>query len=209
MPEVTHPFEEKPAAPAAAMHEPVRVRVEPQSRILRIHVLIRLALLVAFGVVGFSSIYWALYLAVPPLVAAAILQRGGDGYLAEDAPRLRSALTWLAGAYAYLWLLTDRLPSTREAGVVTLDLVPSGRPTPGTALARLVTSLPALLLLVVLSLVSAIAWVVGAIGVLVAERMPDFVVDTLTFTLRFKLRFFAYHLSLVDRYPGLGDAPRA
>ena len=105
--------EEKPAtAEGSGLPEPVRLKVEPPAKIARLQVLIRLALLVAFAVVGFSSLYWALYLALPPLVALAITQRGGDRYLTEEGPRLRRALAWLAGAYGYLWLLTDTLPST-------------------------------------------------------------------------------------------------
>ena len=192
---------------------PVQLFVDATGRTQRIHVLIRLLLLMAIGAIGCSSVYWVLYLGLPALVALRILQRGssgpqkgeegGDGgarYLAEDGPWIMRALRWVASAYGYLWLLTDVLP-TAQGGAVDLEIRTSGRPTASTALLRIVYAFPALLLLMILSVAVGLVWLVGAVFVLIRERMPAAIVDFLAFVLRFQMRLGAYHLSLVDRYP--------
>src|SRR5262249_41923525 len=151
-----------------------------------IHVLIRLALLIGVGTLGFSSIYWLLYLAVPALVTGYILQDGGDAYLAKAGPRLVPVLRWLAGGYAYLWLLTDVLPPTGAGGAVELEVETGGPPTPAGALSRLLLSVPALLLAALLSLAAAIVWLVAAVAVLISERVPPALSDFLTMALRYQ-----------------------
>jgi Domain of unknown function (DUF4389) len=59
------------------------------------------------------------------------------------------------------------------------------------------------LLVAVLSLAADLVWIVAAMVALVTERMPAALADFLALTLRVQLRFAAYHLSLVDRYPSL------
>lgn len=182
---------------------PVTLAIEPSPRIARLHVIIRLALLLALATIGCSSIYWLLYLSIPALVALLIAQNGGARYLTEDAPRIVRVLRWIAGAYGYLWLLTDVLPTAEAGGPVDLQVETSGIPTMTSALLRLVYSLPGLLLVMVLSLAAGLLWVVGAIFVLVTERMPALIADFLSLALRVQFRLIAYHLSLVDRYPSL------
>ncbi len=188
---------------------PVRFRIEPPARLERIHVVIRLALLLALGMLGCSAVYWLLYLALPALVALFILQKGGERYLSDGAPRIVRGLRWLAGGYAYLWLLTDALPTTEIGGPLDFDVEVSGAPTAASALLRLVFSLPALLMACVLSLAATFLWLVGAIVVLINQRMPEAITDFLTLALRYQSRLIAYHLSLVERYPSLKEAPPA
>jgi hypothetical protein len=185
---------------------PVQLRVTPPPRIPRLHVVIRLALLVAIGMLGLSSVYWALYLAVPALVAAYVASIGGERYLTDEAPRFTRALRWLAGAYAYVWMVTDTPPKP-EGGDVDLAIEPGPAPTMPSALLRLVYSIPALALLMILSFAAAVLWIIGALFVLVRERLPEPIADYLTLTLRYQFRLWAYHLSLVDRYPSLEPEP--
>jgi hypothetical protein len=176
----------------------------------RAQVVIRLLLLVALGAIGWSSVYWALYLGLPA-IAAMRLSQTGQQYFASAAPRLVRALRWLAGAYAYLWLLTDSPPSTESTGSFDFEVKPSGTPTTSTALLRLFTSLPALLVLGVLSIAASILWPFGALLILLRARLPRVFSDFFLLKLRWQFRLIAYHLSLVDRYPsfeeriGLGD----
>jgi hypothetical protein len=176
----------------------------------RIHVAIRLLFVVALGSIGCSSVYWVLYLALPAVAAALIAQEGGAQYLANEGPRLLRVLRWLAGAYGYVWLLTDATPSMEPGGPVQLELeLRFGRaPTATSALLRVVYSLPALLVLAVLSMVACLLWVIGALSVLVSERVPSWVASFLEMTLRYQFRLFAYHLALTSAYPSLeGEAP--
>jgi hypothetical protein len=185
---------------------PVQFHVEG-SRMDRVHVAIRLVILAALAAIGCSSVYWLLYL-VLPLVAALLVSRDGPGrYLTEDAPRIVRTLRWLSGAYAYLWLLTDRIPMAEASGPVELTVEVGGRPTAASALVRLLTSLPALLLLAVLSMVAAFTWILGAVAILATRRMPEAFADFLSLKLRYQFRIVAYHLSLVDAYPSLTSSP--
>jgi hypothetical protein len=183
---------------------PVHLTIERGPRPRRIHVLLRLVLMLALGFIGFSRVWGLVYLAVPALVALAIMHRGAGRYLAEDAPRIARGLRWVAAALAYLSLLTDALP-TAEPGPVDLAIEPRGTPTAASALLRLLASLPALLLVAVLSFVAGICWVAGAVCILVAERLPAALASFLTLTLRVEMRLCAYHLSLVDAYPSLSE----
>jgi hypothetical protein len=183
-------------------NHPVQLRVEHPGETERIQVVARLAFLLAFAALGCSAIYWALYLALPAAVAVVLMRKGGQRYLAEDAPRILPVLRWFASAYGYLWLLTDVLP-TAQGSPVDLEIEAGGRPTATSALWRLLFSLPALVVLAVLSAASGILWVVGAVLILIRKRLPDAIADVLSFTLRFQFQLVAYHLSLVERYPSL------
>jgi hypothetical protein len=186
------------------VRHPVQLQVERQEGASRIHVVVRLVLLVAVGAIGCGPVYWLAYLASPALVALAILRRGADRYLADDARRIARALRWLVSALAYLSLLTDT-PPTREPGPIELEIEPGGTPTATSALLRLLTSLPALLLVVVLSTLASFCWVVGVVCILVSTRLPSLCRDYLTLTLRTQVRFLAYHLSVVDAYPSVHE----
>jgi hypothetical protein len=187
---------------------PVHLTVERDARPRRIHVALRIVLMLALGFIGFNRAYGLVYLAIPALVALAVLHRGAGRYMAEDAPRIVRGLRWFAAALAYLWLLTDA-PPTHEPGPVELTIEPTGTPTATSALLRLITSLPALVLVVVLAVVACVCWIVGALCILVAQRLPGALASFLTLTLRTEMRLLAYHLSLVDAYPSLAEDPVA
>jgi hypothetical protein len=184
---------------------PVQLHVEPAPQMARAQVMTRLVLLVALGTLGCSSVYWVFYLAMPALAAMRIAQRTAQGFLIEDGPRLARVLRWLASAYAYLWLLTDALPSS-EPGLVRFELNPGGAPIPSSAFLRLLTSLPALLILGVLSIVASLLWPIGAVMILVRRRLPAVLFEFFHMKLRGQFRLIAYHLSLVDRYPSFEEA---
>ena len=180
----------------------VRFHVEPM-RMDRLHVLIRLVLLGAVATAGLSSFYWLLYLAVPVVVALIVSDEGADYYMEQDAPRAARILQWLAGAYAYLWLLTDEMPTAQPGGTVELEIELHAEPTVRSAFVRIVTSLPALIVLALLSVVAAVLWVFGALSILVMRRVPLGVSDFIAMKLQYQFRLLAYHLSLVDEYPAV------
>jgi len=184
---------------------PVQFHVEP-ARMGRVQVVIRLAFLAAVAAIGCSSFYWLLYLLLPVLAALLISRDGAERYLREDAPGAIRILRWLAGAYAFLWLLTDTVPGSEGSASVELTVRPEGKPTPGFALLRIFTSLPALLGLAILSMAAALLWIIGAIWIVVAGRVPAPIADFIAMKLRYQFRLVAYHLSLVDAYPGIDAA---
>ncbi len=184
----------------------VRFHVEP-SRMDRLHVLIRLVLLGAVATAGLSSFYWLLYLAAPVVVALIVSDEGAEYYMEQDAPRAVRILQWIAGAYAYLWLLTDEMPKAQPGGTVQLEIEPHAEPTVRSAFVRIVTSLPALIVLALLSVVAVAFWVFGAISILVMRRVPLGVSDFIAMKLQYQFRLLAYHLSLVDEYPAVEGLP--
>jgi hypothetical protein len=186
---------------------PVRLHVVAAERMERVHVLVRLALLVALGALGWSSVYWVLYLTLPALAAILISSKGSARYLTEDGPTMVRVLKWLAAAYGYLWLLTDSFPTEEPSRTVELQIETGGAPTMSSALVRLVSSLPAILILALLSVAAALLWLVGAVVILVRQKLPAVIAHFLALTLRFQFRLAAYHLSLVARYPSFEEAP--
>lgn len=186
------------------MANSLTLRVERPKQRGRIHLLIRLVFFMAVAALGCGSLYWLAYLALPAAAALLITQKGGQRYLDEEGASFVRPLRWLAAAYAYLWLLTDRVQSGPESPV-QFEIVMSGVPTPASALMRLITSLPALILLMLLSWVATILWIVGAFIVLVSGELPTPIADFLEMTLRYQFRLIAYHLSLVDLYPWLHE----
>ena len=187
---------------------PVDFHVEHPARMQRVHVVIRIALLIVLGAVGCSSLYWLLYLSVPAFAALLISQNGPARYFAEDAPEIMPVVRWIAGAYAYLWLLTDAVPTSESGGPVELQIETGGAPSPGSAMLRILYAVPAMLVLAVLSMAAAVLWPIGAIAILVRRRVPAAIADYLTLTLRYQFRLVAYHLSLVEAYPSF-DATAA
>jgi hypothetical protein len=163
-----------------------------------------MVLVLALGIIAWSSIYWLLYLTLPVIVALDVLQRGPEAFFERDAPRLVRALRWLVGAEGYLYFLTNELP-TAMGGAVDLHVNVAATPTARSALMRLVSSLPALLLIGVLMVVSSLVWVLAALFALVTERIPSIFAEFFLVVLRAKYRLIAYHLSLVDRYPSLAE----
>lgn len=184
---------------------PVQFRVDPVAKRERIHVAVRLVVLAALGAAGWSSVYWVLFLLLPIVVAIRLSQKGGGPYLSEDGPGVVRVLRWLASAYGYLWFLTDSPPTSETGGPVELKVDVGGSPTAGSSVVRLVTSLPAMLLWILLSVVSGLFWLVAAVIVLWTARIPTALTDFIAMTLRFQFRLVTYHLSLVEQYPSLEE----
>jgi hypothetical protein len=184
---------------------PVQLHVEA-TRMRRGQVVVRLALLAALAAIGCSSAYWLVYLSLPIVAALLVSRDGPDRYLGQDAGGMLGVLRWFAGAYAYLWLLTDSLPTSEASGPVVLTVEVGGKPTVSSAFWRLVTSLPAILLLAILSMAAALLWIAGAVAILFTGRVPAAITDFISMKLRYQFRLIAYHLSLVDAYPALADS---
>lgn len=190
------------------MTHPVQFRVEP-SRMHRAQVAVRLVVLAALGAVGCSSLYWALYLALPAFAALLVSRDGKQRFLGEDASAVLRGLRWFASAYAYLWLLTDAMPTTDADRPVELKVSVCGQPTVVSALCRLGASVPAVLVLAIVSAIAILLWIVGAMMVVATEHMPAWIADFIAMKLRYQFRLVAYHMSIVDAYPMLVDPPQA
>jgi hypothetical protein len=184
---------------------PVRFDVTPPARFERAQVLIRLLVLFVLAVLGGSLgwLYLLLYLALPVAAAAWLSGRTPEDYLARGRPTVVRVLGWIVALFAYLGFLTDEFPGAGGARGVRFEVEPRGRPSVGSALGRLFTSLPGFLLGAIVGFVGAVASVVAAVFVLVDRRVPASIHDFMRGVVRWQARLFAYHASLVDAVPPL------
>jgi hypothetical protein len=186
---------------------PVQLQVTAPSKLERTHVLVRILAVVVLSFVGASSLYWVLYLALPLVAAILISQNGGALFVETDVPTTAGIVGLFARAYGYLWMLTDRLPTDATQDIrFEVDPRRDKTPTVGSALLRLVTSIPAMIVLAFASFFVALMWPIAALCALATERMPDFFFALFSSVLRFQFRLVAYHLSLVDAYPRFRSA---
>jgi hypothetical protein len=176
----------------------------------RVHVFLRLALLIVIGWVGHP--YGLLWLGAPIVAAILVSQKGGQRYLDENGAMVTRVLGWIVAVVAYLALLTDVLPGGGQ-NPVRFEVERSGSPTVGSALLRILYSIPSLIVLALLGIVGAIVWVISVVLVLVNESYPESFWRFLRGLVRWEAYLFAYLASLVDRYPPFrldtGPAPPA
>lgn len=166
------------------------------------------------GVIVYLVASWAIgivYLALPVVAAIFVSQKGGEKYLEEDGPRVTGWLRWVVAVYAYLGILTDRFPTEKPEDVVRFEVRTGGSPTVGTALLRLIYSIPSALVVSLLGIVSAVIWIIAAIMVLVQESYSEGLYNFQRGVLRWEARLLGYHASLVDEYPpfALDTGPEA
>lgn len=184
------------------MTYPVQVEVVSPPTYDRVQVALRVVISLALGWIGMSAGWMgcALFLALPVIAAVVISTRGPQVYLDATAPRVWRVATWLLALSAYMLLLTDRFPAGEPTGV-QIAMQPDGRPTTGSALLRLITSIPSGVVLAVLGFVSSVLFVVGAVVILIEQRVPSGILGFQRGVLRWQARLLAYHASLVDEYP--------
>ncbi|MDO8616787.1 MAG: DUF4389 domain-containing protein [Dehalococcoidia bacterium] len=181
---------------------PVVFAVERPPRFDRAQIFLRLAIALLFSLL--LAVIWLIalvYFAIPVLAAAFTSRDGPDRFFDENAPRLKRWLHWLVAFGAYGALLTDRIPLDDPESVVRLEVRPSGRPTTGRALLRLVLSVPSAVALAALSAVAVVTWTVAAVMVLVDENYGGWLYAFHTGLVAWGARLLCYHASLTDRYP--------
>ncbi len=121
------------------MSDPVTFDLDPPPVFRRVHVVLRLVLLVLISWIGHP--FGLLWLGLPVIAAIFISQKGGQRYLDEDGPKLTGVLGWILAVLAYLALLTDRLPGGGSQPV-RFEVERSGSPTVGSALLRILRQAP-------------------------------------------------------------------
>ena len=179
---------------------PVTFDVARPERLERPHVFLRILVAIIVYSVA-SGILGLVYLAVPVVAAIFVSQKGSEKYLAEDGPRVTGWLRWIVAFYAYLGILTDRFPTEKPEEIVRFEVQAGGTPTVGSALLRLIYSIPSALVLSILAIVSAVIWIIAAVMVLVQENYPDGLYNFQRGILRWEARLLGYHASLVEQYP--------
>ena len=188
----------------------VRIEVAPNPPFKRVQLLLRVLVLAALSMLHRSDVglFGLLYFFLPVLAAIMVAQRGSAKYLDSDAPWLRSLLEWVLGFYAYMLFVTDAFPLGQAERAVRLQVTPGGSPTVSSALLRLLTSLPFLIVLVLAGIVSFVVSLIAAFSILLFASYPEAMRSYQRDMVGWLARLFAYHASLVDEYPSLRDASR-
>jgi hypothetical protein len=196
----------------AIMHYPVHYSVEQPERFTRVQLGLRVAAFIVIGLVGLS-VGLILAIAYVGLAAFAALRLGASDegrapYHEEDGPRVMRGLAWFAAIFAWLGLVTDRLPQRGPDQLVRLEIDPDAARgaelTTSAALMRLLVGLPSALALAVLYFIGIFVWLWSAIRILVEERVGDTAHAYLTGVQRWTLRLLAYQAYLVEPYPPFG-----
>jgi hypothetical protein len=160
-------------------------------------------LIIAIGVwhrtVG--SLFGLLYVFLPLFAAMSISRNGGVGLRREDARRFTSVIDWAVSFYAYFLFVIDRFPFNAGDRGAWLSVQVNGSPRVGSALARLVTTLPHAIVLCVLGVASGFVAFAMAVSVLATGKCPDGLHTFQRDVVAWIGRVLAYHASLVDAYP--------
>jgi len=191
---------------------PVRLSVERPERFDRSQVFLRLLILIAISIVAaFAWLLTLAYLALPIAAAAFISRDGADKFRTATAPRLRRWLHWVVAFDSYFTFLSDRMPTEKPEETATFEVTLGGQPTTGSALMRLLTSIPSAFVLALLSIAATITAFVAGVFILLREDYPDALYRFHLGVVRWGARLLAYHSSLVDAYPpfdlDMGDNP--
>ncbi len=192
-----------------------RFDIERPEKFARPQLALRIVLFVALCVAGgvLSWAHTALWLGVPIVAAILISQKGAKRYHDEASGNMTSWLRFVVGAYAYLALLTDKLPGDSTAGPNSqFEITPTGTPTVGGTLVRIILVIPHAIVIAVLSIVAMVLIVFAAVMILVSESYPTSVYNFLRGWVRWQARVLAYMAALVDEYPPFslragGDTP--
>ncbi len=182
---------------------PVTFDVVRPDRFERTQVFLRILLLIIVSIVT-GTVGWMfglVYLLLPVLAAILVSNRGSQRFIEEDGPRVTAWLRWLVAFYAYLIILTDRFPTDRPEEIVRFEVRAGGSPTVGSALLRLIYSIPNAFVFVLLGIVSVVVWLIAAVMVLMRESYPEGLYNFQRGVLRWEARLLGYHASLVQEYP--------
>ena len=182
---------------------PVVFDITRPEKFERPQVLLRILLLIIISIVT-GTVGWMfglVYLLLPVLAAILVSNRGRERFIEEEGAGLSGWLRWLVAFYAYLIILTDRFPTEGPGEIVRFEVRASGSPTVGSALLRLIYSIPSAFVFLLLGIVSVAVWLIAAVMVLVQESYPERLYNFQRGVLRWEARLLGYHASLVEEYP--------
>jgi hypothetical protein len=182
---------------------PVHYRVEKPARFTRAQLLARILMLFVLGVIGVSlgTIFLVAYLGLPAVAAARLSSRGREAFFQTDAPRFVRVLRWYAAIFGWFGLVVEEPPTKETPENLRIEVETSGRPTPASALWRIVLGIPSAVVLAVVGIVAAFVWLWAAVEILVSERVGDVPYRILAGVQRWSVRLLGYQASLIEAYP--------
>lgn len=147
------------------------------------------------GLIGIA--WWAL----PVFGAILISQKGAQKYLEEAEKGPATWIRLILGFYAYATLLSDKLPLENPTETVDFRVQPSGSPSIGQALLRIILAIPHGIVLGILGFIGAFVWAATVVTILMNGTYPEWGFTYFRGYLRWNARVLAYLASLVDEYP--------
>ncbi len=179
---------------------PVQISFERPERYQRVHLLLRIGIWIILGWMV-NTVVAILYLAGPIISAVLVAQRGGDEFHSTYGETYEKVVALLTGISAYLYLGTDQFPTWGADASVKYRYQPSGTPTVGSALLRIIMVIPHALVLWLVGIVALIAGVIAAVSVLINESVPGGLWTFLMGFVAWEARVLSYFLSMVEEYP--------
>ena len=182
---------------------PVRFDVVPPARFERAQLALRVLLLAALWLLG-GALWWILlllYAGLPLYAGVRISAKDGPQFLADERQRLSGVNGWVIALFAYVGLLVDRFPTGEAKELIKLDIDVQGNPTVGSALMRLLMSIPNAFVLAILGIAFWLVWIVSAVTILINGTHPAGLYGFQRAILRWLARLLGYHASLVEEYP--------
>jgi hypothetical protein len=162
---------------------------------------LRFVILALFFLPG--SVNWIASLFYLPITTAVLVkQKGPERFFAEDRDRMMVLVGWIIGIYSYFAYLTDRLSlDARAESDIRFSVEASGSPTPRSALWRIVTSMPNVVVFGVFGLLALFVWALACVCIVVTGNYPRALYAYQRAINRWQARLFSYHTSIVDDYP--------
>jgi hypothetical protein len=162
---------------------------------------LRFVILAMFFLPG--AVNWLASLFYLPITTAVLLRdKGAERFFEEDRERMTVLIGWIVGIYSYFAFLTDHLSLDARAETdIRFAVVPSGSPTPRSALWRIAMSLPNVVVFGVFGLLALAVWAIASVAILATGNYPRALYAYQRAINRWQARLFSYHTSLVAEYP--------
>lgn len=182
---------------AAMSAYPVSVSVAKPDRFQRVHLILRIGLWVVVTYL-FNSF---LLLAGPVISAVLVAQRGDQSFHERYGEIYGKVVAFIMGLQGYMFFASDDFPEWGEGGSLRYDYTPTGEPTVGSALLRIIKVIPHLIALWILGILALALGFVAALTVLFSESVPHGVWKFLMGYVAWDARVLTYFLSMVEEYP--------
>ena len=176
---------------------PVSVRVAKPDRFQRVHLLLRIGLWIVVTYV-FNSF---LLLAGPVISAVLVAQRGDQSFHERYGEIYGKVVAFMMGLLGYMFFASDEFPEWGEGGALRYDYTPTGEPTVGSALLRIVMVIPHVIALWFVGILALALGFVAAVTVLFSQSVPHVVWKFLMGYVAWEARVLSYFLSMVEEYP--------
>ncbi len=176
---------------------PVSVSVAKPDRFERVHLLLRIALWIVLAPVLNSG----LLLAGPIITAVLVAQKNDASFHERYGEIYGKVVAFIMGLQGYMSFASDDFPEWGEGGSLRYDYTPTGEPTVGSALLRIVMVIPQVIALWIVGVLEGVLGFVAVVTVLFSESVPHGVWKFLMGYVAWEARVLTYFLSMVEEYP--------